>query len=74
MSSLWPVVAIVGFIWLMTRSRRRSRLRRWETDARYEPRPDERDDEIARLKERVRALEEIITGDDWRLRRDFDGL
>ena len=74
MSSLWPVFAIVGFIWLMTRGRRRSRLRRWETDARYEPRPDERDDEIARLKECVRALEEIITGDDWRLRRDFDGL
>lgn len=70
MSALWPVFAIVLFVLLLTRSRRRSRLRRWEPDAHA----DARDDEIARLKERVRALEEIITGDDWRLKRDFDGL
>lgn len=74
MSALWPVFAILGFIWLTTRYRRRSRLRRWDPDARYEAQSDYRDDEIARLKDRVRALEEIITGEDWRLRRDFDGL
>lgn len=75
MSALWPVFAIILFVWLLTRSeRRRRRLRRWETDARYEPRAEYRDDEISRLRERVRALEEIITGEDWRLRRDFDGL
>ncbi len=67
MSALWPVLAIILFVWLLTRGERRRRNpRRWE--------PNPRDEEIARLKERVRALEEIITGEDWRLRRDFDGL
>jgi cytochrome c-type biogenesis protein CcmH/NrfF len=67
MSALWPVFAIILFVWLLTRSERRRRYPRgWE--------PNPRDEEIARLKERVRALEEIITGEDWRLRRDFDGL
>lgn len=67
MSALWPVFAIVLFVWLLTRSERRRRNpRRWE--------PNPSDEEIARLKERVRALEEVITGEDWRLRRDFDGL
>ena len=66
MSSLWPVFAIILFVWVLTRGQRRRNLRRYE--------PDPRDDEIARLKDRVGALEEIITGDDWRLRRDFDGL
>ena len=66
MSSLWPVFAIILFVWVLTRGQRRRNLRRYE--------PDPRDDEIGRLKDRVGALEEIITGDDWRLRRDFDGL
>jgi len=67
MSALWPVFAIVLFVWLLTRGEwRRRNPRRWE--------PSPRDEEIARLKERVRALEEVITGEDWRLRRDFDGL
>jgi len=66
MSALWPVFAIILFVWVLTRGQRRRNLRRYE--------PDPRDDEIARLKYRVGALEEIITGDDWRLRRDFDGL
>jgi len=66
MSALWPVLAIILFVWLLTRGERRRNLRRWE--------PSPRDEELARLKERVRALEEIITGEDWRLRRDFDGL
>ena len=70
MSALWPVFAIILFVWLLTRGQRRSRFRRWEPD----PRTEARDDEMARLKERVRALEEIITGEDWRLRRYFDGL
>ncbi len=66
MSALWPVFAIILFVWVLTRGQRRRNLRRYE--------PDPRDDEIARLKERVRNLEEIITGEDWRLRRGFDGL
>jgi hypothetical protein len=66
MSALWPVFAIILFVWVLTRGQRRRNLRRYE--------PDPRDDEIARLNDRVGALEEIITGDDWRLRRDFDGL
>lgn len=66
MSALWPVFAIILFVWVLTRGQRRRNLRRYK--------PDPRDDEIARLKDRVGALEEIITGDDWRLRRDFDGL
>jgi hypothetical protein len=70
MSALWPVFAIILFVWVLTRGQRRRNLRRWDPD----PRADARDDEIARLKDRVRALEEIITGEDWRLRRDFDGL
>ena len=74
MSALWPVFAVILFIWVMTRARRRGRLRRWDPHSRADARPDYRDDEIARLKDRVRALEEIITGEDWRLRRDFDGL
>jgi hypothetical protein len=70
MSALWPVLAIILFVWLLTRGERRRNPRRWQPD----PHTEARDDEIARLKERVRALEEIITGEDWRLRRDFDGL
>jgi hypothetical protein len=66
MSALWPVLAIILFVWLMTReSRARPRTRTG---------PDPRDEAIARLTRRVNALEEIITDRDWRLRRDFDGL
>ena len=66
MSALWPVFAIILFVWVLTRGQRRRNLRRYE--------PDPRDDDIASLKERVRNLEEIITDREWRLRRDFDGL
>lgn len=36
--------------------------------------PDARDADVERLNARVRALEQIITDRDWRLRRDIDGL
>lgn len=67
MSGIWPVFAIVFFVWMMTR---RSCWPR--SDRRIQP--DMRDDAIDRLNERVRALEKIITDNDWQLRRDIDGL
>ena len=33
-----------------------------------------KDDEIARLRDRVTALEQVVTDKDWDLRRKFDGL
>ena len=66
MGSLWPVFGIILFVWLMTRHRRRAAPR-------FEG-PDPRDAQIARLSERVRALERILTDKDWQLRRDIDGL
>lgn len=66
MSALWPVFAIILFVWLLTRDQRRRNPRRWQ--------PDPRDEAIDRLSARVRALEEIVTDRDWRLRKDFDGL
>lgn len=66
MGSFWPVFAIILFVWLLTRRDRR-RMPRFEG-------PDPRDEAIARLSERVRALEKIITDSDWQLRRDIDGL
>ena len=68
MSGFWPVFAIIVFIWLMTRRDRRRCSRQ------YPQRPDSRDEVIDRLSERVRALEKIITDNDWQLRRDIDGL
>lgn len=68
MGSFWPVFGIILFVWLMTRHRRRRyRMPQFEG-------PDPRDEQIARLSERVRALERIITDNDWQLRRDIDGL
>lgn len=67
MSGIWPVFAIVFFVWMMTRRSCRPR-----SDRRIQP--DMRDDAIDRLNERVRALEKIITDNDWQLRRDIDGL
>lgn len=67
MSGIWPVFAIIFFIWMMTRRERR------RCDRGY-PRPDARDETIDRLSERVRALEKIIVDSDWQLRRDIDGL
>lgn len=66
MGSLWPVFGIILFICLMTRHRRRAAPQ-------FEG-PDPRDEQIARLAERVRALERILTDKDWQLRRDIDGL
>ncbi|MFN3911533.1 hypothetical protein [Hyphomonas sp.] len=66
MGSLWPVFGIILFVWLMTRHRR-------QAAPRLEG-PDPRDEQIARLSERVRALERILTDKDWQLRRDIDGL
>jgi hypothetical protein len=68
MSSFWPVFGIIAFIWMMARHRRRHyAMPRREA-------PDPRDEQIARLTERVRTLERIITDNDWQLRRDIDGL
>lgn len=67
MSGFWPVFGIILFVWLMSRRDRRRCGRRTEF-------PDRRDETIDRLTERVRALEKIITDNDWQLRRDIDGL
>jgi hypothetical protein len=68
MGSVWPVFGLIAFIWMMTRHRRR-----YYVMPRQEG-PDPRDEQIARLSERVRTLERIITDNDWQLRRDIDGL
>jgi hypothetical protein len=66
MSALWPVFAIILFVWVLTRGQRRRNLRRYE--------PDPRDDEIARLKDRVRVLEKLVTDDDRRLAHEINRL
>lgn len=66
MSGLFYVVMVGLIVWLVLRADARRAAR--------PVRPDARDVAIARLSERVRTLEEIITDRDWRLRRDIDKL
>jgi hypothetical protein len=66
MGSLWPVFAIILFIWLATRRRRTAHLLR-----RYF---DMRDDEMDALNERIRRLERLMDYRDGRARSDPDGF
>jgi hypothetical protein len=66
MGSLWPVFAIILFVWFTTRRRRTRALLRSYFDM--------RDDEMDALNERIRRLERLMDYRDGRTRSDPDGL